>query len=563
MNGAVGVGLWGLACAQPVPLSVQAEWVGDGVELHASAPVDTLTVLDATGVPILRQALAAPAGDVFVALDGPVGAVQIAVTGPSGAAQTTLVVPLRRPWSAEVQPAPGSAWVPARGRVEVPVWGASASIFVRFTAGPSGVDVPSDLGPVHLASAGSRSLVPIELTTERTLRIGDDVLTLVPVRRDPEVVSAGLHIEGLVFPADAGGLRDLGRPIDAVPLPSPIGESALARLGWGARIRADGEPWAFVAVPLSNASADPIDLVVSAVVEDTAGQPVAAMRPRLRSADGGSDRVVALVRVPAGGRVDAVLPVFVDVAAAVAGEYRLSVSAAPLGSDAPLLGTSTPLVVRRGDAVASSGFFATLMTSALGLGWTLRRLPRWLRAASTTDLMVNALFGTTLFVVSTATDILAMSVGAVLGPFATLLTGVLYDAGRTVLLATLLQLQPRPGTIALSILCSWLGRGVLMGTIGPPDLIYTGAAIALGEAFGWLSGITRGRPIGFGRLVVAFAPANALLTVAGLWLHTVLYRLHFANWYILLQVALPGFLYVLLACWLAVPFARSLGEVDA
>ena len=72
-----------------------------------------------------------------------------------------------------------------------------------------------------------------------------------------------------------------------------------------------------------------------------------------------------------------------------------------------------------------------------------------------------------------------------------------------------------------------------------------------------------GKPLSRVRLSLAFGLSNALLTLCGLWLHMVLYRLSFAGWYIGMQAGLPGFLYVVLACQLAVPFARSLREVDA
>lgn len=564
---------WMVACSPPPVLTVEADWTGDGVDVHASGGIQTVVVLDASGAPLVRRTMAAPTEDVFVGLDTPPGEVRVVVTGPNGTAEAALVVPTRAAWTAEVQPVPGAGWVPAQGRIEVPMWGDSASLFVRLTAGPVAVDVPGDLGVVHLPAPGSRVVLPVALSGDDVagcrLRIGDDVVHLVPVLRDLAATRAALQLEPLTFPADAAGLRDLGRPVDAITLPSPLWEQMLATLGWGAHAKANEQPWAFVAAPFSNDGAAPVDMLVSVVAVDAAGQPAPELRPRQRSADGGSDRVAVLLRVPAGGRASAVLPVFVDTVGVPAGMYNLAVTATPLGSQQEVVARSLPFVVGRGDALSSAGFLVTVLASVGGLLWTARRLPAWLRAASTTDLMVNALFGTALFVISTATDVLAMSVGAVLGPFATVFTGVLYDAGRTVLLATLLQLQPRPGTLALSILCSWLGRGVLMGTIGPPDLIYTGAAIAVGEGFAWLSGITRGRPersgpsIGFASLVLAFAPGSALLTLAGLWLHTVLYRLHFATWYVLLQVGLPGFLYVVVACGLAVSFARSLREVDA
>lgn len=559
--------VFGVGCGRPGPLVVTAEWAGDGVEVYASSPVSGVRIDTADGAPIAVRTLPGPSREVFVGLADPPGEVVVHVRGGVGDdeqhAAVNVTVPRPAAWTAEVQPAPGAGWVPATaGRIEVPLWGPSATIFVRLTAGAAAVDVSTDLGMVHLPAPGSRALLPVLVTGDRALSLDGATVDLVAVHRDLAQAGAALVLDPLIFPAEQNGARDLGRPVDAVVLPSPLWERALAVVGAGVRVRAAEEPWSFVSVPVRNVGAVPIDLIVSTWVADTQG-PAPAFRPRLRSADGGTARTAALLRVPAGGQSRALLPVFVDTLAVEAGIYTLHADVTPIGGAAPLALTELPVAVRRGDAVSSTGFLLTLVVSLVGLAWTAWTLPGWLRRASTTDLMVNALFGTALFVVSTATDVVSMSVGAVLGPFATLFTGILYDAGRTVLLATLLQLQPRPGTLALSVLCGWLGRGVLTGAISPPDMLYTGVAIALGEGFAWLSGLTRGRALTVLRLSIALGVSNALLTLCGLWLHTVLYRLTFAGWYIALQVALPGFVYVLLACRLAVPFAQSLREVDA
>ena len=43
----------------------------------------------------------------------------------------------------------------------------------------------------------------------------------------------------------------------------------------------------------------------------------------------------------------------------------------------------------------------------------------------------------------------------------------------------------------------------------------------------------------------------------------VFYRLWYAGWYVAALLALPGGAYMVLACWLAVPFADSLRRVEA
>jgi len=48
----------------------------------------------------------------------------------------------------------------------------------------------------------------------------------------------------------------------------------------------------------------------------------------------------------------------------------------------------------------------------------------------------------------------------------------------------------------------------------------------------------------------------------GLVVSVAFYRLYYADWYVALMLALPGFAYVVVGCALAVPFARSLRRVE-
>jgi hypothetical protein len=62
-------------------------------------------------------------------------------------------------------------------------------------------------------------------------------------------------------------------------------------------------------------------------------------------------------------------------------------------------------------------------------------------------------------------------------------------------------------------------------------------------------------------MTLGFSTAAALSHATGLVVAAVLYRLYFADWYVVMVVALPGVLYVALACALAVPFSNSLRRV--
>jgi hypothetical protein len=305
-------------------------------------------------------------------------------------------------------------------------------------------------------------------------------------------------------------------------------------------------------------------------VVDAEGRPAAAFRSRVREADTASGAVTVLLRIPAGERARAALPFFVERAAVAEGAYLRLVEVTPLGSTVPLHRLERPLFLGRGSPWASLGFVLALLASLGGLVLLVRRGPRWLRALNTAELMTIALFGSLTFVVAAAARLLGYGVASVLGPFAPLLTGLVDDAFRTCLLAVLVMLVPRVGVVAFASLVGYLMRGLALGSFHPADLLYFGSVVCFLEGCLWLAGLTRhqrwldeGRLSRWVRMSFGFGVANALSVAAGLVVTVVLYRLFLADWYVAMMLFLPGFLYVVVGCWLAVRFAESLRKVTS
>jgi hypothetical protein len=599
------------ACTPQPPLTVTAAPTASGVRVEASAPISRVEVRSAAGVPLVRRTAPAPTAtlDVLAPLDP--GAYTVVVTVGHTESTAEFTVAPRRPVTVEVQPQPGAAWVAATGTLAVPlVEGGSTEVLVGVTGGPGKPDgVTFDVqarptgttaGAAFGASAGA---VPLDLATPpNTLRlptlgarviravrvrdtpvvvtVGDATFTLVPAPVALATLAATVTLAGEAFPAEIDGTPDLGRPASRVSLPSPTWERVIRAVGLGGRRRDEVAPWAWWGVTLRNDGDTPVDLQVSLTIHDPAAPDLTstapAFRPRLRAGDGDTGTVAALLRVPAHGTARAALPVFVDTAVVTPGAYEARLTVTPIGGDTPLHAATRPLYVRRGDAVASVGFALSLGAFVGGAGLTVRRLRGWLDAAATSELMTIALFGSALFLVGTAADLVAMGVGALLGPLSSLVTGLLSDLGRYTLLATLLTLLPRVGTLTLAILTGWFLRGFTTGSFAPVDLLYTGTAIGIGEAFAWLAGLTRGGGVAgakdwrdgtptarWARLSFGFAGAAVCTTLCGLWMHIILFRLFFAPWYMAMQVLVPGLLYTVLACRVATGFAASLRRVEA
>jgi hypothetical protein len=556
------------------PLTIRAEPAPIGFLVESSAPLEQVELTLADGAPVLRRSV--PHTDrVSLSVDVPPGTYRLRARGGSAVAEALVEVPVPEPLRVEVQLSPGQPWLPADERVEVPVpKGGRSEVLVGLTRAATHAsrialrmeDVVEDV-PLPLPS---QRVVRSITVSDRALRlaVGEDAITLQPRTYDPAVLGAHVEVTDVRFPAGSDGEADPVRPPFRVTLPADGPETWLRSLGLGGRPSDPWAPWSQLAVELRNTSVLDADLVLSLKVRDVSGD-ADAFRPRHRSADGDTGTTAALLRVRAGAQATAVLPVHVDAASVQDGTYVLSVEVRPLGAGQPLHVLQRELHVTRGDPRIGVAFAASVLASLGSLAWSGRRIGGWLAGARTADLMTIALFGACLFVTGSAADVLALSFAALLGPFGSLLTGILADVARVTLLASLLVLLPRRGTLTLALLCGALLRGLVFGAFTPADLLYTGVSVAAAEACAALAGLTGPTPLpsgppprqGWLNIGIAFCGASVLTTLAGFCIHMVLYRLHYAGWYVALQVAVSGFLYPLLAARLAARVAPTLRSV--
>lgn len=594
-----------LACA-PEPATPTARAVPGGVEIQAEIAVDRVSISDGAGVPLASRRLSTPlrqatvptrwepgtplfaelrAGDrvwrVPVEVPDSLGLARVEVQAPLGqgaetvsdgdelrltrvhgaGVQVGLTLVARAPCVARVRW--GEAGEERQEERRLSTIGERAFLSWELPSCPGEAclirqDVQVELLPLETPDAGP----PPEPERTRFSLLAE----AIPVAQAQRVLSLG----EVVFPADQLGEADLVRPPDRISLPSRWWTTLLTRTGLGFRPRDHTLPWAWQGVMLGNTGVTAINVIVRSRVLGPDGQPDPSFRPRMRDADDGTGTTSVLLRVPAGQRARAALPVFVDEDTLAEGPWRLELQVTPLGSTEPLLRHESPLGVSRGDPLLSAGLGVTLLGAAVGLLWSGRGLGRWLRAARTSELTTIALFGALSFTVSAAGQLVSMGVSTLLGPFSTFLTGILDDALRTALWAALITLLPRPGVVTLALVVGYLLRVLALGSMGPVDLLFLGSHVLWLEGCLWLAGLTRGEGrwregprLGRAlRLGLGFGVASALSVASGLSMSASFYRLFYASWYALALIALPGFLYSALAAGLATRFADGLRRVE-
>ncbi len=563
-------------CGEVAPPVVSCD--DRGVDVSGDGPISRVEVWR-DGVRLARRVL--PQDSREARLDVSLGEVEVEVRSWAPELVALRCTPTTRgpldirvavPAGQELRPFPvdGSlSWVAFEG--------ADADYAVVITARRPGraiLELDGERLTVDLPVAGQREVLtrPLSLrpTTLRVLEPSARSVILQPVNVSAATVEDILRVVSVDFPTDPSGASDLGRPSGRVTLPGKGWTKVLAATGLGVRGRDRELPWASHAVTLANAGEQPLDVVLESRVLDDEG-PAPAFLPVVRDVDGGTGIVSGLLRVPAGAEATAVLPLFVDEErlAEGASAFRHEVRVTPIGLSEPVLVETAPLVVSRGNSWVALGFGLALLAAVFGVGSALVGVPRWLRAWSTSELTTIAVFATLGFVVTAATAVVSSGLAAVLGPFSMLLTGLLSDCLRSALLATLVVLLPRRGTATVFLLLGWLMQGVALGAFSPTDFVFVGARIFWLELFLWLAGLTRGGAwrdgsalSRFTRLAAGFAGASLLSMAGSLASQIVLFRLYYAAWFVLLMLALPGFLYDVLACVLATSFAASLREVQ-
>jgi len=378
-------------------------------------------------------------------------------------------------------------------------------------------------------------------------------LTLQLRRATVDELSDIVEAEDVVFPADP-----LGRPrpeqlADAVVLPGRFWSWLRSALRPGSMLFNAYEPYAYQSLRLGNRSDVALNLLIeSEVTVAGSDAPLLAFAPPEWKSPNASLTSQFQLRINQHESAAAEMPLYVR-ADVEPGHYERRFRVFLLGQSEPLLSLSRPLVVRRGNAAVSSVVLVSIV-ACLG-AWIAafagRR--RLLSHMNNEALATVAMIGGLHFAVSYASRIATDVVAAATGPFAIFLAGIGNEGLTSMLLAALVTLVPRPGTLTLSNLTVFLLNAMFTGQFGLADVLFVTVSIVLGEGALAALGVTTGRafrrpgatatPNLAVRMGLAIGLANAATLYVQFCLIQVLHRLYFATWYVASVALLTGLIY--------------------
>ena len=390
----------------------------------------------------------------------------------------------------------------------------------------------------------------------------------------PEIAEH-LSIASIEMPTDATGTVDPRQREDTIYHARPL-------FSWlGAPQTNAFEPMTYQTLRLRNTGEETIHVVVSSVNTDMkSGATIPFLAPPETTA-GGTNRSIAFASLPAGEVTEIPLPIYFhpvymrqgELEQATPGAYVRDIAVKVWGSDATVLREQRPLhlVVPNQQALLIS--LLAIITSSIGFAIVGRFHARIFSGFTTKQLIVIALFGTTVFVAVMVPSTLFLNlISALLGPFSVLVSGLINETLYYALLtALLIYISGDPtrsdhtdakrhskgsGVILLVSAVRLLLSGVTFGLFTPMAIVYTGTSVLLLET-GFL--FVRGRSI----LVwgVVLGVCDALAVYVDFQLSMLFYRLFYADWYIVLRILVEGFAYTFIGVLLGARLGRGLWRV--
>ena len=377
-----------------------------------------------------------------------------------------------------------------------------------------------------------------------------------------------ISVVSIDMPTDASGIVDLRQRSDTIYHPRPL-------FSWLGTEQTDPYvPTSFQTIRLQNRGEETIHVVVSSINRDmNSGEVVSFLAPP-DAINAGTDRSISLTSLPAGEVSSISLPIYFHPQSAETGAYERNIAVKVWGSDSTILNEKRPLhiVVPNRQALYVSGL--AVLASCVGLVVMLRFHRQFFVRFTTKQLIVIALFGTTVFVTVVVPSTLFLNlIRAVLGPLSVLVTGLVNETLYYALLTALLiyiggepnkktgaqdtsQIYSQGGVILLVSAVRLLLGGVTFGLFTPMTIIFTGTSVLLLE--GGLFLVHRRGLLMWG---VVLGICDAIAVYVDFQLSILFYRLFYADWYIWLRIVVEGFAYTFIGVLLGAKLGRGLWRV--
>ncbi len=386
-------------------------------------------------------------------------------------------------------------------------------------------------------------------------------------------IAAQLRIEDITMPTDLSGMSDPRQRPDTISYPRPLLGGLGKWFGAKASPTDEFEPVAYQTVHIHNQGQETVHAIVASMNRDTQdGEPVPFLSPP-DAVNAGTNRSLAFVSLMGESTTLVPLPIYLNPLSQQhqdsigEGQYERAIEVKVWGSDATVLRATRPLLIVTPNLHALLVTSLVTIVTGLGIGLLLCFNQQLFTRFSTKQLILISLFGTTIFIaVNVPSTLLTNLISALLGPISSLVTGLINEMLYYALLTSLLMLIPKFGVITLVTAVRLLLGGITLGLLTPTILLHAVTAVLLLEAgFQIARKITLDSGVIGGAnllaLALIFGLCDALTVYIDFQLSMTLYRLFYADWYILTRILVDGFTYTFIGVLLGKRLGSGLWRV--
>jgi len=273
------------------------------------------------------------------------------------------------------------------------------------------------------------------------------------------------------------------------------------------------------------------------------------------------DATTALLALNGSKNQTFILPLYVDTGKITAGEYNLRVTV--YSNDEEKISEIPLKIIKKSNIGLFSITFSFICFIILCFAFgkihnTIMTIGA--KGAITVALFAAVAFGSIVIPTTLGGDFLRVF----LGPFSSLVTGLLNGTLLYLLMFALLMLYRKPGIVALLFLIKWLLAGVMFGRFTPLGLLSYAVYIVVLEGTLYFSGFYIKQEFSKSYMffiALLIGVADAFITLINMEQMMFFYRLYYAGWYIILYMFVNGLIYTSVGCCMGFKVGKRLQQV--
>ncbi len=251
------------------------------------------------------------------------------------------------------------------------------------------------------------------------------------------------------------------------------------------------------------------------------------------------------------------------------GDYLQRLSAQLLSSGKGIIAEEFPLHIMAANMTAMVSAIVAVIIVILGVSGIIAMRKRIFHGFTSREYILIGLYAAVAFtLVSVPSTVVYSFFHSLMGPFSFLVTGIFSEVLFYLLLMSLGVLVSRPGAIFLFVVTIFFLNGLILGNFTVASVITYPAQAVILELALFASGLyerdssthefRQTKNHSSGRIfwaALVFGIADAFFSYISFNLNIFVYRLYYAEWYILAYVFISGFLYT----FVTVPFGIRMG----